>query len=215
MLPSLSAALLALALLSALPASAESPLLPSCAAGVRYIELEADATGKPPELCIRMGRTTTIHFDSKRVRFVWEKRWFQWFLEGKNALTFVPSEALSDGERLPLTVYFEDGAAPESAAFVLVVHPSQAEGQVEVSRQPRPVASYREEAKQARAEARRCQQEKAHLQTECRGRAGLTGLIAPGLVSGEGVSARDLSETVTERPGDILTLGGVRSYRST
>jgi uncharacterized protein (TIGR02268 family) len=214
MMPSLSATLLALALLSALPASADPPPLPSCAAGVRFIELVADATDKPPELCIRPGRTTTIHFDSRRVRFEWEKRWFHWVLEGENALAFAPSEALRDGERLPLTVYFEDGAAPESAAFVLVVHPSQAEGQVEVSRHPRPAGSYREEAKQAREEARQCQREKAHLQAECRGRAGLTGLIAPGLVSGEGVASRNLFESVTGSPGDTLTPTRVLSYRS-
>ncbi|HSP79057.1 MAG TPA: DUF2381 family protein, partial [Myxococcaceae bacterium] len=215
MLPSLSATLLELALLLALPASAEPPPLPSCAVGVRYIELEADTTGRSHEICIRTGRTSTIHFDSKRVRFELEKKWFLWVLEGENALAFAPSAALRDGERLPLTVYFDDGAAPESAAFVLVVHPSQAEGQVEVSRHPRPVGSYREEAKQARAEARQCQQERAHLQAECRGRVGLTGLIVHRLVGGEGVSVRDLRKAVTWRPGDTITPMRILSYRST
>ncbi|HZH13103.1 MAG TPA: DUF2381 family protein [Archangium sp.] len=36
----------------------------------------------------------------------------------------VASEALRDGERVPVTVYFEDGAAPADATFVLVIHPS-------------------------------------------------------------------------------------------
>ena len=182
---------------------------------MRYISLAADATGEPPEMCIRQGLTSTLHFDSKRVRFELEKKKFLWVLAGENALTFVPSESLRDGERLPLTVYFEDGAAPERATFELVVHPSHADRQVEVSRHPRPVASYRQEVRQAREEARQCQQEKAQLQAECRGRTGLTGLLAHRLVSREGVPSRDLSKEITGHLEDPLYLIGIYSYRST
>ncbi|HSP81555.1 MAG TPA: hypothetical protein VLQ93_23755 [Myxococcaceae bacterium] len=35
------------------------------------------------EICIRTGRTSTIHFDSTRVRFELEKKWFLWVLEGE------------------------------------------------------------------------------------------------------------------------------------
>jgi hypothetical protein len=35
-----------------------------------------------------------------------------------DTLTLVASEALHDGERVPVTVYFQDGVAPMSATFV-------------------------------------------------------------------------------------------------
>jgi uncharacterized protein (TIGR02268 family) len=184
--------------------------------GVRHIELTADATEKAPEVCIRPGLSTSLLFDSKLTRVELEERErFRRVAEAVDALTLVPSEALVDGQRIMLTIHFGDGAVPGSATFALVVHPSHAERQVEVSRSFRSVASYQQEVQQARAEARRCQEEKALLQAECRGRVGLRGLIAHGLISKEGVLFRDLSQEVVRRTGAPLAPAWVRSYRST
>jgi uncharacterized protein (TIGR02268 family) len=213
---SASAALLALILPTALPAVTEPPSLPSCEAGVRYIELMADATGKPPEVCIRPGFSTTFLFDSKRVRVELAGRErFERIMEGRDFFGFVPSESLRDGERILVSFHFEDGAAPEHATFILVVHPSQAEQQVEVSRNPRPVAAYRQEALQARAEVRQCQEEKAHLQARCGGRGGLTGLLAQELVGDGGVLSRNIKEKAGRAPGGSLLATQARSYRTT
>jgi uncharacterized protein (TIGR02268 family) len=209
------AALLALALFSALPAAAESSTIPACEAGVRHIELAADAVGHVLEVCIRPGLSTNLFFDSKLARVELERRErFRRVVEGVDTLTLVPAEALTDGERITVTVQFGDGAAPTSAMLVLVVHPAQAERQVEVFRHPRTVASYRQEAQEARAEARRCQREKAHLQAECGGRVGLTGLIAHGLMDQWGIPSRDLSREAVRHPGDTLNPTKVISYRA-
>nr|UUL70750.1 Myxococcus xanthus-likeous family TIGR02268 [Vitiosangium cumulatum] len=209
-----STALLGLALLAAPAEATERVPLPTCEAGTRYIELTADTPRKTPEVCIRPELSLTMFFDAKLASVEVEGR--ERFRRVKlvdDTLTLVASEALHDGERVPVTVYFEDGAAPTSATFVLVVHPSQAERQVEVSRHERTVASLRLGEQQARAEAQQCREENARLQAECSGQGGLTGLIANGWLGRKGVVARWLKD-VTSRPGDSLVAQNVISYRA-
>ena len=209
-----STALLGLALFTAPAEATERAPLPTCEAGTRYIELTADPPSKTPEVCIRPELSLTLFFDAKLARVEVEGR--ERFRRVKlvdDTLTLVASEALHDGERVSVTVYFEDGAAPTSATVVLVVHPSQAERQVEVSRHERTVASLRQGEQQARAEAQQCREEKARLQAECSGQGGLTGLIVNGWLGETGVVARGLKD-VTSRPGDPLAAWKVISYRA-
>jgi len=209
-----SSALLGLALLTAPAEATERAPLPTCEAGTRYIELTADAPSKTPEVCIRPELSINLFFEAKLARVEVEGRErFRRVKAVDDMLTLVASEALHDGERVPVTVYFQDGAAPASATFVLVVHPSQAERQVEVSRRERTVASLRQGEQQARAEAQHCREEKARLQAECSGQGGLTGLIANGWLGLTGVVARWL-EDVTARPGSSLVAQKVISYRT-
>ncbi|MGZ3461405.1 MAG: DUF2381 family protein [Archangium sp.] len=204
-----STALLGLALLAAPAEASERAPIPTCETGTRYIELTADTPSKTPEVCIRPELSLTLFFDAKLARVEVEGRErFRRVKVMDDTLTLVASEALHDGERVPVTVYFEDGAAPTSATFVLVVHPSQAERQVEVSRHERTVAE-----QQARAEAQQCREEKARLQAECSGQGGLTGLIANGWLGKAGVVARRLPG-VTLRRGDPLAAWTVISYRA-
>ena len=129
-----TAALLGLTLFAAPVDAAERMPLPTCAVGTRYIELIADAPSKTPEVCIRPELTLTLLFDAKLARVEvegWER--FRRVKLVDDTLVLVASEALHDGERVLVTVYFQDGAAPTSATFVLVVHPSQAERQVSPS----------------------------------------------------------------------------------
>ncbi|WP_257460655.1 DUF2381 family protein [Archangium lipolyticum] len=194
-------------------AAVQSPL-PTCETGVRHVELTADAADKRHTVCIHPGLSTNLLFDSKlaRVELAVRER-FRVVLQGETALTLVPTEALEDGERVPVTAWFQDGAAPASATFELWVHPTQAEGQVEVTRQPRTLTSYREGEQQAQAEARQCREEKARIQAECAEQAGLTGLIAKGLGK-TGVAFKMLDFDVTARPGNTLTPTRASSYRS-
>jgi uncharacterized protein (TIGR02268 family) len=203
-----------MALLTTPVDTAERAPLPPCEVGTRYIELEADALSKPPEVCIRPELSLTLFFDAKLARVEVEGRErFRRVKMMDDTLTLVASETLHDGERVPVTVYFEDGLAPTSATFMLVVHPSQAERQVEVSRHERTLLSVRQGEQQARAEAQQCREEKARLQAECGGQVGLTSLIANGWLDEKDVVARRLKE-VTHRPGDTLAATKVVSYRA-
>jgi uncharacterized protein (TIGR02268 family) len=113
-----------------------------------------------------------------------------------------------------VTVFFQDGAAPASVTFSLVVHPSEAERQVEVTRRPRTLASFQEGEQQARAEVQRCREEKARLEAESRGKVGLLGLLAQELMGEEGVPSKDIMESTSARFGNTLSLARAHSYRS-
>jgi uncharacterized protein (TIGR02268 family) len=209
-----STALLGVVLLASPADTTERAPLPTCEAGTRYIELTADTPSKPPEVCIRPELSINLFFDVKLARVEVEGRErFRRVTLVDDMLTLVASEALHDGERVPVTVYFQDGAAPTSATFVLVVHPSQAERQVEVSRHERTLASLRQGEQQARVEAQQCREEKARLLAECSGQGGLTALIANKWMDEKGVIARVLMD-VTSRPGGSLVAQKVISYRA-
>ena len=201
--------------LLATPTAAVSSPPPGCEKGTRHLELTAERAGGPHEVCIHPGLSTTLIFDARlaRMELAGPAR-FRVVNLGTESLTLVPSVALADGERVPLTVFFEDGAAPASATFSLVVHPSEAERQVEVTRQPRSCASCQEEARRARVEAQQCTEEKAHLEAECAGRTGLLGLIAQELLGEGGIADKDITKNVTSRPGNTLISTRARSYRS-
>ncbi|MFY0528737.1 DUF2381 family protein [Archangium gephyra] len=209
-----STALLGLALLTAPAEAAERAPLPTCETGTRHIELDASAPIRTPEVCIRPELSITLLFDAKLARVDVEGRErFRRVELATASLTLVASDALHDGERVSVTVYFQDDGAPTSATFMLVVHPSQAERQVEVSRHERTLASYRQGEQQARAEAQQCREEKARLQAECSGQGGLTGLIENGWLGKTGVVARVL-KGVTSRSADPLEVRDVISYRA-
>ncbi len=116
---------------------------------------------------------------------------------------------------MPVTVSFQEGAVPAGAHFLLVVHPSEAARLVQVTRQPRTLASYREGEQQARAEARQCRAEKTRLEVECSGRSGLLGLLSQELLGESGIAGRDITKSTSSRPGNTLTTTKTLSYRGT
>ncbi|MCY1080537.1 DUF2381 family protein [Archangium lansingense] len=196
------------------PTAAVPSALPACEKGTRYLELTADSPGEAHEVCIHPGLSTNFFFDAKLAHVELARR--EWFrvIADETGLALVPTVALGDGERVPLKVFFQDGAAPAGVTFTLVVHPSEAERQVEVTRKPRTLASYREGEQQARAEARQCQKEKVHLEAECAGRMGLLGLLAQELLGEDGIAAKNITLSVTSRPGNTLHSIKALSYRS-
>ncbi|WP_257463554.1 DUF2381 family protein [Archangium lipolyticum] len=103
---------------------------------------------------------------------------------------------------------------PGEVTFSLVVHPSEATRLVEVTRQPRSLASCQEGEQLALEELQQCRQEKARLEAESNGKVGLTALLAQKLMGKGGVDDRDISKNVTAHPGNTLTSRLARTYRS-
>ena len=209
----LSSVLYGMLLLAASSAPSDKPPLPTCETGTRHIELEADTPGQSAEICIRPGLSLSLLFDATLARVDIEGRErFRRVDEGAAFLSLVASEALHDGDRIPVRVSFQSDSAPTSASFTLVVHPSQAERQVEVARHERTVASYRQGERQARAEAQQCQEEMARFRAESGGRGGLADLILHDVLGSNGVTVRKLD--AAQHPGLPLYTHRVISYRA-
>ncbi|WP_309891486.1 DUF2381 family protein [Archangium sp.] len=208
-----SAALLSFVLLTPpLDARAHAPL-PSCASGTRQVELMAGLPGVKHEVCIRPGRSTSFFFNAKLARVeLPEPERFR-LIKDEAGFTLMATQALPDGERVPVTVSFQDGA-PATATFTLVVHPSEVEHEVLVTRQERTLASYREGEQRALEEARRCRWENARLQVECTAQVGLTTLLSLKLMGEKGVPSKHIENSLFARPGNTLTTTKARSYRS-
>ncbi len=209
-----SAALLPFVLLAAPAAPGEEAPPPPCGVDTQRLELTVDTARTAHEVCIHPGRTTTFFFDAKLARVeVADRERFR-MIEGETGFTLAPTWALPDGERVPVTVSFQDGAAPAKVSFTLVVHPSEATRQVEVTRQPHTPASCHEGEQRALRELQQCRRETGRLEAESNEKVGFLGLLAHGLMGKGGVEDKSLAENVTQGPGNTLTSSKARSYRS-
>ncbi|NOJ93898.1 DUF2381 family protein [Corallococcus coralloides] len=192
---------------------------PSATAGlrVRRIELVSEDAQPAAEVAVSPGLSTVFLFDSEvsREGLILEGRErFAMLDAGFSTLRLVPSEKISPGDRLKLTVRFQDGAAPTSATFILVAHPARSEAQVEVYRRKRGVETYQEEVRQSRIEAEQCREENERLRAERSAPDGLTGLISTSVLDKRGVEPRDLTEVATQVPGGAAAKHQVYSYRA-
>jgi uncharacterized protein (TIGR02268 family) len=193
--------------------SGQSPL-PHCESATRHLKLTADTPRTAYEVCIRPGLSSSFLFNAKlaRVEVPGQERFR--LMKDETGFLLVPSRAVKDGERILVTVHFQEGTAPASMTFLLVVHPAEAERQVEVTLQPRTVASYQEGEQRALEQVQRCHQDKARLQAECAGQGGLRGLFAQKLLGKEGVPSKNLKKSLSAHPGNTLTTSEARSYRA-
>ncbi|RKG90457.1 DUF2381 family protein [Corallococcus sp. CA049B] len=213
---SVSAVLLFFLLAGEGAALAQSPAS-TVGLSVRRIELASDDAQPAPEVAVSLGLSTVFLFDSEASReglMLEGRERFAMVDAGLNTLRLVPSEKISAGERLKLTVRFQDGAAPASATFVLVAHPARSEALVEVYRRKRSVETYQEEVRQARIEATQCREENERLRAERSAPDGLTGLISTKVLSGRGVDFRDVTMDVTQGPGGAAGKQLVLAYRT-
>ena len=211
----LSSAVLLSFVLLASPATVNEHLpLPHCESATRHLELTADTPRTTYEVCIRPGLSSSFLFNAKLARVEVPGRERFRVLEDEMGFLLVPSRAVKDGERILVTVHFQEGTAPASLTFLLVVHPAEAERQVEVTLQPRTVASYQEGEQRALEQVQQCQQEKARLHAACAGQVGLRGLFAQGLLGKEGIASKGLEKSLSARPGNTLTPSEAHSYRS-
>jgi uncharacterized protein (TIGR02268 family) len=214
-MPVLSAAALLRLVLLAAPVEASAPsAAPACEMGTRHLELTADMPGEALAVCIHPGLPTSFLFDAKLGRVELPGRERFRVMENETGLALVPTGAFVQGEHVPVSVTFEDGAAPASVRFLLVVHPSEAARLVQVTRQPRSLESYREGEQRARVEARQCLEEKARLEAQGIGHGGMLGLLAQGLMGKGGIASKDISLSVISGPGNTLHSVRALSYRS-
>ncbi|MFP2960301.1 DUF2381 family protein [Myxococcus sp. 1LA] len=214
---SVSAVLLFLLLAGEGTALAQSPSS-TVGLSVRRIELVSDDTQLAAEVAVSPGLSTVFIFDSEvsreGVTLEGRERFSVVDAGLSTLLRLVPSERFNAGDRLKLTVRFQDGAAPASATFVLVAHPARSEALIEVYRRKRSVETYQEEVRQARLEAEQCREENERLRAERSAPDGLAGLISTEVLSGRGVEFRDVSKGVTLAPGGAAGKHRVHTYRT-
>jgi uncharacterized protein (TIGR02268 family) len=163
---SYSVIVLAWGLLLAPVADAADPGATETLAGVRRIDFK-ETGASLPEIHIGPGLSTTVLFDSaiRPDEVVLEGRErFQRLGMSEDHLVLIPSSTFRQGEQLRLEVRFRDGAAPERAAFRLVVDAARVERQVEIYRQPRTAESYRQEVEELKSGMARLRQEAGRLQ---------------------------------------------------
>ena len=215
-MPVLSSAvlLLRLVLLTAPLEDSVPSAPPGCEAGTRHLVLTADTPREALSVCIHAGLPTNFFFGSQQVHVDLPGRERFQVIQDGTGLALMPTRALKEGERVPVTVSFEDGTPPAAITLTLVVHPSEAARLVEVTRPPPPRASPSEGEQQAQEQARQCREEKTRLEAQCSGQGGLLGLLAQKLLSVKGIAGEDLSNRVTSHPGNTLQSMKARSYRS-
>jgi uncharacterized protein (TIGR02268 family) len=164
---------------------------------------------------VSRGRTTVLTFDTpvQRVEVERPERWGPRLSADSRVLTLKPTSAVQPGEEARLTVHFEDGAAPEQAPFLLAVHPGGPE-EVEVSRHPRTLESYRLEAGEQRARVEACQGALVRLQAERGGPGGLTQVVDTGLVGKESLTFQNIGSVLTMRPDNALQVTYASAWRT-
>lgn len=216
-MPRTVSAVLILFLLGGGGVARAQPTFMSTGVGVRRIELSPENASTSVEVSISSGLSSTILFDSELARdgvAVEGRERFSLVDIGQATIRLIPSEGISPGERLRLVVRFQDEAAPGSATFLLVAHPAKAEPFVEVYRRKRGVETYREEAREAKAEAQRCREEYERLWAERSAPQGLAGLLSMGRLGSGRVEDIDLVQTISRGPGLAVPVRQAYSYRS-
>ena len=144
--------LLAPLLVASSAAAQSSP--PSRLRQDRRLELSALAEQPPPEVRIAVGNLTTLVFNSplEPDSLEVDRTRFELADVGEHILTMEPATELGPSERLVVKVRFKDGAPPAQALFVLVSHPSEMDGKVEVTRQVSTAEALRRALSQKEAE---------------------------------------------------------------
>lgn len=189
----------------------------ACQTGVQHVELPAAPMGELPTVCISPGQATTLSFDTDFVHeslTVERQEKFTKVDAGQSTVKLIPSEKLVPGERLKLTVRFKDDAAPAGAALVLVVHAVQATTHVEVHRAKRTVESCQRELKEKETALQQCRADNERLRDERSSPGGLIGLRASGVMDGNGVTARGISQNITQAATNAFTVSSVTAFRS-
>lgn len=169
----------------------------------------------PPEVRISPGTGTLLLFDTPvaRAELEGEKRFTRVRLAG-DTLTLIPSASVEDSEELRLTVHFADGAAPASATFRLVPHPTLADRQVEVHRQARSAESLHAEVLEKEEEVRRLREALARMEAARSLPDGLTGMLAIRHLDKNGVRARWNDEQLLRHPRNTLKVKTATTYRA-
>ena len=214
MLSPFGAVLLTCALL-VVPQAAAQPEGDPWAPGTRRITLGPQRAGPPPTVRINPGVGTVLVFDTAVARVeLQERERFGRVRLDKDTLTLLPASNL-EVEELKLTAHFEDGAVPTSADFLLVVHATLAERQVEVFRRPRSAANLQAALEEREAQVRHLEERVARLQATRSQPEGLTGLLVTGHMNEqEGVQVRAFARDFVLHRRSALRATEVVTYRA-
>nr|WP_163782335.1 DUF2381 family protein [Myxococcus vastator] len=180
------------------------------------VVLQAPRSAIPhPEVRISPGMGTLLLFDTPvaRAELEGEKHFTRVRLAG-DTLTLMPSASVEEREELRMTVHFADGAAPASATFRLVPHPTLADRQVEVHRQARSADSLHAELLEKEEELRRLREELARMEAARSLPDGLTGMLAIRHLDETGVRARWNDEQLVRHPRNALEIRSATTYRA-
>ncbi|ATB50983.1 DUF2381 family protein [Corallococcus macrosporus] len=170
---------------------------------------------QPLEVRISPGVGTLLLFDTPvaRAELENEQRFTRVRLAG-DTLTLMPSASVEDSEALRLTVHFADGAAPASATFRLVPHPTLADRQVEIHRHARSADSLHAELLEKEGEVRRLREELVRMEAARSLPDGLTGMLAIRHLDKNGVRARWNDEHLLRHPRNTLKVRTATTYRA-
>jgi uncharacterized protein (TIGR02268 family) len=157
---------------------------------------------------------TGFRFDAPVIVDVQDDVRFEGLVRARQLLTLVPPPDMTPGERIRLTVRFEEGSARQSATFVLVGHRGRAARQVEVFHDERTRESYQQEIEQERAKNQQLREENEALQAQLAQCGGLCGLFLSGALRDTGISRRELKDAVAQNTDHALAVRRGVSYSS-
>jgi uncharacterized protein (TIGR02268 family) len=198
--------------LHASPAQADPPSYVECESASSRVDLPPKANGAPPKACISATLATVFTFDADVNRdlvVIQGRERFESFVVVGRMIVVRPKSNLAPGERFLMTVPFLDGAAPESATFLLIAHPALATRQIDVFRHARPVEAYQLEVQEVRSENAQLRNRVKELESQVLTRGGLADLLANGFVDAKGIKTADMDHLVG-RHGDALYVGTCR-----
>ncbi|WNG59784.1 DUF2381 family protein [Archangium gephyra] len=214
---SASPSILAMVLFQA-PVAVESPPTTADCENVQRVDLSLMSTATF-EVCVSPGLMTGLRFDTPVTVELQDDVRFEAVARSRQLLSLVPPPDMAPGERIRLTVRFEEGMTRQSATFVLVGHRGQATHQVEVYRDKRTGESYQQEIEQEhvknqqlREENQQLRGELEHLRAQLNQSAGLTGLHVSGVLDPTGIHTRELQRELPVAGGVAMWKGS--SYRS-
>jgi uncharacterized protein (TIGR02268 family) len=214
-----SPSLLLLVLLQG-PAAVESPPAAADCGNVQRVELSQVPTATL-EVCVSPGLITGWRFDAPVTVELQDEVRFEEVVRARQLLTLVPPADMMPGERLRLTVRFEEGVARQNATFVLVGRRGQATHQVEVYRDKRTRESLQQEIEQEHAKNQRLREENQQLREALQQlrslldqSVGLMGLHLSGVLRPAGIQVRELRPQKESTAGGFSMTKGT-SYRAT
>jgi uncharacterized protein (TIGR02268 family) len=163
----------------------------------------------PPKACISAAIATVFTFDTDvnpDLVVLQGRERFESFVVAGRMIVLRPRSNLAPGERFLMTVPFLDGAAPESATFLLIAHPVLATRQIDVFRHARPVEAYQHEVHELQAENAQLRSRVKELGGQVLTRGGLADLLANGFVDAKGIKTAELNNLLGTH-GDALFVG--------
>lgn len=181
----------------------------------RRVTLDRSTIDKPVELHVAPDYLTTLEFDSPvertGVKLGGSGSRFALFEVGTRLVTLKPAGDLPTSERVLLTVPFADDRVPTAAVFTLVLHPSEVDVQVQVTRLPRTAEAVQAELDEVRAACASTQAELEALRTRSTVK-GPVGMILAGLLDPTGIAIVTAQSIPTESDG-LVAPGTVVYYQ--